>query len=94
MGAPAMIGYALGKRKGKKRAMKGMAKERPTKRALDAQRRIAMQEKYGNTKRQEETKAKFSKMAKETKKVPYSGFNNRMSDTMRMVMQRRNQGMM
>ena len=94
MAAPSMIGYALGKRKGKKRAMKGMAKERPTKRALDAQRRIAMQEKYGNTKRQEETKAKFSKMAKETEKVPYSGFNNRMSDMMRMVMQRRNQGMM
>jgi len=92
MAAPSMIGYALGKRKGKKRAMKGMAKERPTKRALDAQRRIAMQEKYGNTKRQEETKAKFGKIAKETEKVPYSGL--RMSDMMRLMMQRRNQGMM
>ncbi len=80
-----MIGYALGKRKGKKRAMKGMGMKRPTKRALDAQRRMAMQE---------ETKAKFSKMAQETEKVPYSGFNNRMSTMMRTIMKRRMQGMM
>jgi hypothetical protein len=94
MAAPSMIGYALGKRKGKKKAMKGMAKERPTKRALDARRRMAMQEKYGNTKRQKETKAKFGKMAQETEKVPYSGFNNRMSAMMQTIMKRRNQGMM
>ena len=37
-----MIGYALGKRKGKKKAMKGMAKERSTKRALDAQRAVLL----------------------------------------------------
>lgn len=80
-----MIGYALGKRKGKKRAMKRMGMKRPTKRALDVQRRMAMQE---------ETKAKFGKMAQETEKVPYSGFNNRMSTMMRTIMKRRMQGMM
>ena len=95
MAAPSAIGYALGKRKGKKRAMKGMAMKRPTKRALDAQRRIAMQEKYGNTKRQEEIKAKYGKIAQETKKVP-NNFGGRMSSIMRAVLerQRRNQGMM
>lgn len=94
MAAPSLIGYAFGKRKRKKRNMKDMTKERFTKRALDAQRRIAMQEKYGNTKRQKEAKAKFGKMAQETEKVPYSGLANSMSSTMKTIMQRRNQGMM
>ena len=96
MAAPSAIGYALGKRKGKKRAMRSMADgPRYTKEALYAQRRLELARKYSNKKNLAKAEAKYGKQAKETEKVP-NNFGGRMSSIMRAVLerQRRNQGMM
>ena len=97
MAAPSAIGYALGKRKGKKRKALGMADgPRYTKEALYAQRRLELARKYSNKKNLAKAEAKYSKQAKETEKAPPNTFGGRMSSVTRAVLerQRRNQGMM